>query len=191
MRCNPPRNSCAFLTRNQLINSLLPIGQGDLPTEERWTKRESTQIRWRFPKRRRLPIRRSRAGYTMYSPRKVPLSSSLAARVRPNARAQRRAPFAGPLERVVRPRSFTRRSSSLMRVWYLRPWARKKARTSASRRIVVKTFFGAFCGPRPRRTNGGPNISSDQAGLSGSMAFVEVVLGDFKVIARFIFFCLA
>ena len=51
----------------------------------------------------------------------------------------------------------------------------------------MSTLVGDFCGPRARRRIGGPSISSDQAGLSGSLALAELVLGDFKVIARFIF----
>ncbi len=48
-----------------------------------------------------------------------------------------------PVERLVRPRFTTLRSSSLICVWNPGPRARKKAMTSASRRIVVDTFLGA------------------------------------------------
>lgn len=78
-----------------------------------------------------------------------------------------------------------------MRDWYPGPSDRKKAITSASKRMVVSTLVDAFWGPRPRRMTGGPSISSDHGGLSRSTTFEEVLFGGFKVIARFIFLSFA
>lgn len=56
---------------------------------------------------------------------------------------------------------------------------------------MVDTFVGALCGPRPRRNTGGPSISSDHGGLSGSAGLREIFFGGLKVVASFILFSLS
>lgn len=55
--------------------------------------------------------------------------------------------------------------------------------------MVVCTFVGVRWGPRPFFKTGGPNISSDQGGLSESLDFALKLLGFCNVVARFISFC--
>ena len=57
--------------------------------------------------------------------------------------------------------------------------------------MVVCTFVGARCGPRPRFITGGPSISSDQGGLSLSLTLALKFFGFCNVVARFILFRLA
>lgn len=57
--------------------------------------------------------------------------------------------------------------------------------------MVVCTFVGARCGPRPRFMTGAPSISSDQGGLSLSLALALKFFGFCNVVARFILFRLA
>ena len=54
--------------------------------------------------------------------------------------------------------------------------------------MVVSTFVGAFWGPRPCRTIGGPSIASVHGGLSRSSTFAVLRLDGFKVVTRFIAF---
>ncbi len=54
--------------------------------------------------------------------------------------------------------------------------------------MVVETFVGLRCGPRPRFTTGVPSISSAQGGLSESLTLALKFFGFCNVVARFILF---
>ena len=56
---------------------------------------------------------------------------------------------------------------------------------------MVDTLVGDRCGPRPRFITGGPSISSDHGGLSGSLTLALKFPGFRIVILRLIFFGLA